>query len=204
MSDQHLQLLHPPWATTDARRVHNGLIDKRRSLIARCRTSAMSRPPLRWVGGRRSRCQFGLGHNVAGRGFVTEGGLMIDLNHSKRSLSTCSGDHSTSQPLTHGLATTGSVVSSTGIAGLTLGGGHGWTRKHGLTVDNLLAAEVVTADGEKLSRPAEEENADLFWALRASGGNFGSGHFLHAEAPSGADRARRPHRVPAGSCEPCR
>ena len=185
MSDQHLQILRPDDAGyDDARRVHNGLIDKRPSLIARCRTSADVEAAVAL--GRQEALEMsvrGGGHNVAGKA-VTEGGLMIDLSPMKEIVVDAQARTARAQPgltwdefniatATHGLATTGGVVSSTGIAGLTLGGGYGWLQgKYGLTVDNLLAAEVVTADGEVVPA-SEEENADLFWALRGGGGNFG-------------------------------
>src|SRR4051812_6810162 len=185
MSDHDLQILRPCDAGyDDARRIHNGLIDKRPSLIARCRTSsdvvaAVAR-------GRKEALEIsvrGGGHNVAGKA-VTQGGLMIDLSPMKeveidpqtrtaRAQPGLTWDEFNIASATHGLATTGGVVSSTGIAGLTLGGGYGWLQgKYGLTVDNLLAAEVVTADGDVLEA-SEEENTDLFWALRGGGGNFG-------------------------------
>jgi FAD/FMN-containing dehydrogenase len=171
-------------AYEQARRVHNGLIDKRPALIARCRTvpdvvDAVSI-------GREQAVEIsvrGGGHGVAGLA-VTDGGLMVDLAPMKgiridparrtvwaqagvtwKELNRAAGRH--------GLATTGGVVSSTGIAGLTLGGGEGWLMgKYGLTIDNLLAAEVVTAAGEVVTASAGQ-NQDLFWALRGGGGNFG-------------------------------
>ena len=125
----------------------------------------------------------GGGHSVAGLA-VTDGGLMIDLSPMKgikvdrrrRTVWAQGGvtwNEFNRAAACHGLATTGGVVSTTGIAGLTLGGGEGWLMgKYGLTIDNLLAAEVVTAAGEVLTASAEE-NQDLFWALRGGGGNFG-------------------------------
>src|ERR1700759_1541296 len=167
-----------------ARRVHNGLIDKRPALIARCRTVpdivdavAIGREQATEMSVR------GGGHNVAGLG-VTDGGLMIDLAPMKgirvdpatRTIWAQGGvtwKELNRAAACHGLATTGGVVSSTGIAGLTLGGGEGWLMgKYGLTIDNLLAVEVVTADGQVVTASAEH-NQDLFWALRGGGGNFG-------------------------------
>jgi FAD/FMN-containing dehydrogenase len=125
----------------------------------------------------------GAGHNIAGTA-VCEGGLMIDLSGmkdvridkgKKRALvepgATLADFDAEAQK--HGLATPVGINSTTGISGLTLGGGFGWlTRKYGMTVDNLVAAEVVTADGKRV-RASGAENADLFWAIRGGGGNFG-------------------------------
>jgi len=167
-----------------ARRVHNGLIDKRPALIARCRTVPDIADAV--VAGREQATEIsvrGGGHNVAGLA-VTDGGLMIDLapmkgiriDPERRTIWAQAGvtwKELNRAAAGHGLATTGGVVSSTGIAGLTLGGGEGWLMgKFGLTVDNLLAAEVVTADGQVVVASAEHHQ-DLFWALRGGGGNFG-------------------------------
>jgi FAD/FMN-containing dehydrogenase len=125
----------------------------------------------------------GGGHGVAGLA-VTDGGLMIDLAPMKgirvdpagRTVWARAGvtwKEFNRAAGRHGLATTGGVVSTTGIAGLTLGGGEGWLMgRYGLTIDNLLAAEVVTAAGEVVTASAGQ-NQDLFWALRGGGGNFG-------------------------------
>lgn len=167
-----------------ARRVHNGMIDKRPALIAQCQTTAdvVAAVNLARDAGAELAVRGG-GHGVAGRA-VTDGGLMIDLSpmqgihvdprsrtvRAQPGLTWRSFNRATA---IHGLATTGGVVSTTGIAGLTLGGGIGWLMgKHGLTVDNLLSAEVVTADGTVLTA-SDNENPELFWALRGGGGNFG-------------------------------
>lgn len=125
----------------------------------------------------------GGGHNVAGLA-VCEGGVMIDLSLMKgiqvdprdrrvRAQGGVTWRELNRETQAHGLAVTGGVISTTGIAGLTLGGGLGWLMsKHGLALDNLTSADVVTASGDIL-RTSQEENPDLFWALRGGGGNFG-------------------------------
>jgi hypothetical protein len=168
----------------DARRLHNGMIDKRPALIAQCTSTAdvIAAVNLGRDAGVEIAVRAG-GHGVAGRA-ATEGGLMIDLSAMKgvhvdprhRLIRAEPGltwwDYNRAAAV-HGLATTGGVVSSTGIAGLTLGGGIGWLMgKYGLTVDNLVSAEIVTANADVL-RASNDEHPDLFWALRGGGGNFG-------------------------------
>ena len=167
-----------------ARTIWNAMIDNRPALIARCRGAA---DVMAAVGFARdhglSLSIKGGGHNVAGKA-VCNDGLMIDLSLMKSIRVDPSARTARVEPgvtwgdldqETHafGLATPGGVVSSTGIAGLTLGGGQSWlTGKYGLTIDNLLAADVVLADGS-LVRASADENPDLFWALRGAGANFG-------------------------------
>jgi FAD/FMN-containing dehydrogenase len=179
------ELIHPQDEGYDAaRKVYNGMIDRRPRLIARCSD----------VGDIISAVKFarennlllavrGGGHNGAGLG-VCDDGLVIDLSKrrgtrvdpKKRTVQVESGctwgdvDHATH---VFGLAVPCGIISTTGVAGLTLGGGHGYlTRKFGLTIDNLLEADVVLADGSFVTASAGE-NEDLYWALRGGGGNFG-------------------------------
>ncbi len=168
----------------DARRVHNGLIDKRPALIARCLTTADVVDAVNF--GRQQGLEIavrGGGHNVAGLA-ATDGGLMIDLAPMKgvhvdprartvRAQGGVTWREFNRVAAVHGLATTGGMMSTTGVAGLTLGGGLGWLMgKYGLAVDNLVSAEVVTAAGEVVTA-GPDEHPDLFWALRGGGGNFG-------------------------------
>jgi len=167
-----------------ARKVWNGAIDRDPRLIARCIGTTDVVAAVRFARDHDLEIAIrGGGHNVAGTA-VCDDGIVIDLSAMRGVRVDPKGrrawvqggalwgdvDHETQR---HGLATTGGIVSHTGVAGLTLGGGVGWLmRKHGLTVDNLLAVDVVTADGELL-RASEDEHPDLFWALRGGGGNFG-------------------------------
>ncbi len=168
----------------EARKVWNGMIDKRPSMIVRCASSTDVVRAVKFA--RRTGLLVsvrGGGHNVAGKS-LCDGGMVIDLSRMK-GLSVDAGTRraradpgltwSEFDSKTHsfGLATTGGIVGSTGIAGLTLGGGIGWLAcKYGLACDNLVSAEVVSPAGE-LMRASSTENADLFWGLRGGGGNFG-------------------------------
>jgi FAD/FMN-containing dehydrogenase len=168
----------------EARAVHNGLVDRKPALIVRCLTADDVVAALAFA--RRAQLEVsvrGGGHNVAGRA-VADGGVMIDLALMKgitvdptARTATVEGGvvwaELNDAAAAHGLATTGGNVSTTGVAGYTLGGGLGWLMsKYGLAADNLLAVELVTADGEILQVDGSS-HPDLFWALRGGGGNFG-------------------------------
>jgi len=168
----------------EARTIWNAMVDRRPALIVRAAGAAdvilavgFAREaglPLAVRGG---------GHNIAGNA-VVEGGLMLDLSPMRSVRVDPVARRARVEPgatlaefdreaQSFGLATPLGINSTTGVAGLTLGGGFGWTsRKYGLTVDNLLSADIVTADG-RLLRASAEENDDLFWAVRGGGGNFG-------------------------------
>jgi FAD/FMN-containing dehydrogenase len=167
-----------------ARAVWNGAIDRRPRLIARCIGTADVIAAVRFARDHDLDIAVrGGGHNVAGTA-VCDDGIVIDLSAMRAVRVDPAGGRAWVQggalwgdvdreTQTYGLATTGGIVSHTGVAGLTLGGGIGWLmRRHGLTIDNLLAVDVVTANGELL-RASENEHPDLFWALRGGGGNFG-------------------------------
>lgn len=168
----------------EARAVWNARFQRTPDLIVRCASSQDVAHCIRFALARTlSVAVKGGGHSYAGN-TVQDGGILIDLgpmnavsvDPDARTAKVGAGarwaavDEATQQ---HGLATPGGTVSSVGVSGFTLGGGGGWlTRKHGLAVDNLISAEVVTASG-RIIRATAEENPDLFWALRGGSGNFG-------------------------------
>jgi len=168
----------------EVRQIWNAMIDRRPSMVARCTSPADVVHALNFV--RQHNVPFSLrggGHNIAGNAVCDEG-VMIDLSPMKRVdidqqhhqghvEPGCTLAEFDTAAQAYGLATPLGINSTTGVAGLTLGGGFGWfSRKYGLTVDNLLGVDVVTADGQQL-HASESENADLFWGLRGGGGNFG-------------------------------
>jgi len=179
------ELLSPDAPDYDeVREIWNAMIDRRPALIARCKSPEDVRQAV--VFGREHGLLLSIrggGHNIAGNA-VCDGGLMIDLSPMKgvqvdanartaRVEPGCTLADFDAAAQVHGLATPLGINSTTGVAGLTLGGGFGWlSRKHGMTVDNLLSADVVTADGSQI-HASESENADIFWGLRGGGGNFG-------------------------------
>ena len=168
----------------DARSVYNAMITKRPAAIARCETVDDVAAAVRAARDESMEIAVrGGGHSGPGLGLVDDG-LTIDLSGLKsidvdpdaRTVSVGGGcvwgevDRATGE---HGLATVSGIISSTGVGGLTLGGGHGYlTRQHGLTIDNLISAEIVLADG-RVVQASEHREPELFWALRGGGGNFG-------------------------------
>lgn len=168
----------------EVRQIWNAMIDRKPALIARCTSTEDVMQAIQF--GRTHNLLISIrggGHNIAGNA-VCDDGLMIDLSLMKdvqvdvttRTASVgpgCTLADFDRVVQAHGLATPLGINSTTGVAGLTLGGGFGWlSRKYGMTIDNLLSAEVITADGRQLNA-SESENADLFWGLRGGGGNFG-------------------------------
>ncbi|AJR05544.1 FAD-binding oxidoreductase [Photobacterium gaetbulicola] len=168
----------------EARQIWNAMIDKRPAVIVKCTNTSDVLAALNYAKAQKLEITIrGAGHNIAGNA-ICDDGLMIDLSDMKKvtvdpgakrvlvqpGATLADIDAATQQ---HGLATPVGINSTTGISGLTLGGGFGWlTRKFGMTIDNLVSAQVVTADGRQLTA-SSTENSELFWAIRGGGGNFG-------------------------------
>jgi FAD/FMN-containing dehydrogenase len=168
----------------ESRQIWNAMIDRRPGVIVRC---ANANDVAVTVGFAREQGLLvairGGGHNIAGNA-ICDDGIVIDLSAMKhveidpkakraRVEPGCTLGDFDAAAQQHALATPLGINSTTGVAGLTLGGGFGWlSRKYGMTIDNLISVDVVTADGKRL-RASKDENADLFWAIRGGGGNFG-------------------------------
>lgn len=179
------RLLTPPSQEYDeARTIWNAMIDRRPALIVRCMGAADVRQAVRLARAHNLVVAVrGAGHNIAGNA-VCDGGLMIDLSQMRSVRVDPAKQIARVEPgatlgdfdreaQAFGLATPTGINSTTGVAGLTLGGGFGWlSRKLGLSIDNLISVDVVTAAGELVTASAAE-NPDLFWGIRGGGGNFG-------------------------------
>jgi len=194
-------------AYDEARKLWNGMFDKRPAAIARCTGTADVISAVRFARSNDLAVSVrGGGHNVAGKA-LRDGALAIDLSPMKglrvdpkmktaRAQGGVTWGEFDRETVALDLVTTGGTVSTVGIAGLTLGGGIGWLmRKYGLVSDNLVSVDIVTADGQFLTA-SESENADLFWAIRGGGGNFGVvtsfEYRLHELEPITAGVARYP------------
>jgi FAD/FMN-containing dehydrogenase len=168
----------------EARQVWNAMIDRRPALIVQCGQADDVPPVIRFA--RKNGLELsirGAGHNIAGNA-LCDNGVTIDFSRMKNVRVDAGKRRAYVEPgatlanldeavQAQGLATPVGINSTTGIAGLTLGGGFGWlTRKYGMTIDNLVSVDMITADGKKI-RAGENENGDLFWAIRGGGGNFG-------------------------------
>ncbi len=167
-----------------ARQIWNAMIDRRPAMMVQCADADDVAPAIDFA--RRNRLELSIrggGHNIAGSS-LSDRGLTIDFSKMKGVRVDAGKRRAFVQPgatladldeatIAHGLATPVGINSTTGIAGLTLGGGFGWlTRKYGMTIDNLVAVDMITVDGKKV-RASKTENEDLFWAIRGGGGNFG-------------------------------
>jgi FAD/FMN-containing dehydrogenase len=168
----------------EARQIWNAMIDRRPAMIVQCADAGDAAPAIEFA--RRNKLEISIrggGHNIAGSSLCDDG-LTIDFSKMKGVRVDAANRRAYVEPgatladlddatLAHGLATPVGINSTTGIAGLTLGGGFGWlTRKYGMTIDNLISVDMITADGKKI-RASAVENRDLFWAIRGGGGNFG-------------------------------
>src|SRR6266498_1459603 len=168
----------------EARQVWNAMIDRRPAVIVQCVQADEVPPVIRFA--RKNGLELsirGAGHNIAGNS-LCDNGVTIDFSRMKNVRVDAGKRRAYVAPgatlanldeavQAHGLATPVGINSTTGIAGLTLGGGFGWlTRKYGMTIDNLISVDVITAEGKKI-RASEDDNPDLFWAIRGGGGNFG-------------------------------